>query len=506
MIATSSLYRFLVTLAVMSATLIQVLDTTIVNVALPHMQGALGATPSEVSWILTSYLVASAMIMPLTGYFTDLLGRKNYLLVCIFGFVVSSTLCGAATSLFEMVLFRILQGVFGASLVPLSQAIMTDVFPLEDRGAAMAIWGIGIMAGPVLGPTVGGYLIEMANWRWTFYINLPIGIFSLILAWYIVPDTQKKPRRMDWFALFLILSGIATLQFFLDRGNQEDWFDSTMIRSAAFIGSASLIGFLYYSLKYKSSSVFDLRIFKDRNFTTSSIIMGMFGLGLSSTMMMMPLMLESLFNYSALAAGIVLAPRGISAMMSMIIVGKMINRFNPKLLITFGILLSIIGTWIGTSYNLSVNSFWLMWPLIIQGFGMGFVFVPLSMIAFSTLPQAQRAEAAGIFSLLRTMGSSVGISFIATLYTRHSQLAWNEVGGMINPFNPYLHHYLNALHLKMTDPLAINVLGLELLRQTQMISFMNVFVFITLSYSAILPFIFLLKTTRLKTQHAPLEI
>lgn len=493
----SSSQRWLITLAVMSATLMQVLDSTIVNVALPHMQGALGVTPDEVTWILTSYLVASAIVMPLTGYFTDTLGRRNYLLICITGFVISSALCGVAQNMTQMVLFRILQGIFGASLVPLSQAIMTDIFPLEQRGAAMAIWGIGVMVGPILGPTLGGYITEMSSWRWNFYINLPVGAISLLLAWYLVPDTEKRARRMDWIGLILISTGIAATQFFLDRGTQEDWFKSRTICLAAFLGGSCLVGFCLYSLNGRMNAVFDLRIFKDRNFAVCSLILAVFGIGLFGTMVVLPLMLENLFNYPVLMTGLLMAPRGMSGMLSMMIAGKIINRFDPRLLITLGIILSIAGNWVGTHYNLMMSSFWIVWPLLVQGLGLGLVFVPISTVAFSTLSPSMRAEAAGIFSLLRTIGASLGISIIMTIYSRHLQMAWNQIGGFIQPYNPQLIVYLNSLHVKMNDPLAITALSTELSQQAQMMSFINVFAFISFSFVLMFPLVFLIKRTKI---------
>src|SRR3954464_8149347 len=241
--------RLMITLAVMSATLIQVLDTTIVNVALPHMAGGLGATTDQISWVLTSSLVSSAIVMPLTGYFADTIGRKRYLIVCIAGFVAASALCGVAQSLVQIVAFRLLQGVFGAALVPLSQAIMTDAYPPEERGKAMAIWGLGVMVGPVLGPTLGGWLTDVASWRWTFYINVPIGALSFFLATAYVPETEKRGRRMDWTGLVLLGSGVAGVQYTLDRGNQQDWFAAVDIRVAALLGALGTLGFLFWSLQ-----------------------------------------------------------------------------------------------------------------------------------------------------------------------------------------------------------------------------------------------------------------
>jgi DHA2 family multidrug resistance protein len=496
--------RALITVAVMSATLMQVLDTTIVNVALPHMEGSLSSTSDQITWILTSYLVASAIFMPLTGYFTDRLGRKNYLLISILGFVIASALCGAAVNITQIVVFRLLQGVFGAALVPLSQAIMADVYPEEDRGTAMAIWGMGVMVGPILGPTLGGYLTEIASWRWTFYINVPVGILSLILAWRVVPDTPKKERQMDWFGLFLISLSIGATQYFLDRGNQDDWFSSGGIRTAAFLAMMGLLGFLLHSSYQKEKSVFDVSIFNDRNFTLASLILALFGLGLYGAMVILPLMLEGLFNYPVLTTGLVMAPRGISGLVSMMFVGKLIKTMDPRLIIVLGIAISGSGMLLGTYYNLNISPGWIIGPLILQGFGLGMIFVPLSAIAFSTLPAHLRSEAAGLFSLLRTIGSSVGISVVATILSRHTQIAWNQLGGFINPYNPALTGYLQSIHMNMQEPLAILILGKQLATQAQMISFVDVYAFISWSFAAMLPLVLLLKKS--KKISAPVEL
>lgn len=485
--------KFLITIAVMSATLIQVLDTTIVNVALPHMEGSLSATADQITWVLTSYLVASAIFMPLTGYFTDVLGRKKYLLLSIAGFILTSLLCGLATNITQIVLFRMLQGVFGAALVPLSQAIMTDVFPVEERGTAMAIWGIGVMVGPVLGPTLGGYLTEIASWRWNFYINLPIGIFSLLLSWYVVPDTQKKSRDMDWVGLLYISLAIGATQLFLDRGNNADWFNSRSMCITAFLAVLSFLLFLLHSLENKEKRVFDISMFNDRNFTIACIMMALFGLGLFGAMVILPLMLENLFNYPVLTTGLVMAPRGLSGMFSMFIVGKLIRKIEPRRLITLGIIISGIGVALSTKYNMDINKFWIIFPNVLQGFGLGFIFVPLSAVAFSTLPEHLRGEGAGLFSLLRTLGSSVGISVIITLFSRHTQISWNELGGFINPYNPAVTQYLNSAQLSLSSPVAPDVLANTLSSQAQMISFIDVYKFIAWSFIIALPLVFLIK-------------
>ncbi|MDE2089644.1 MAG: DHA2 family efflux MFS transporter permease subunit [Gammaproteobacteria bacterium] len=490
---TDSGSRLLITVAVMSATVMQVLDTTIVNVALPHMQGSFEATPDQITWVLTSYLVASGIFMPLTGYFTDRLGRKRYLLISIFGFVLSSALCGISMNLTQIVLFRLLQGVFGAGLVPLSQSIMVDTYPVQDRGKAMAIWGIGVMVGPILGPTLGGYLTQVLDWRWTFYINVPVGIFSFLLAWKVTPDTERKERSMDWTGLVLMSFAIGGLQYLLDRGNQDDWFSSHVIQIAALASGIGFVGFVVHSLIRRTGTLFNLRIFRDRNFSTASLVLGIFGLGLYGNMVMQPLMLEGLLNYPTFTTGLVMAPRGIASMISMMLVGRFINRVGPRVLIVAGIIVSALGTYATTFYNLDIDPWWVVWPIIVQGFGMGMIFVPLSVIAFSTLPPAFAAEGAGIFSLLRTIGSSIGISIVSTLLARHAQIAWNQIGGHIQPFNPALRQYLGALHIPLSDPLAAQVLGAELARQAQMVAYIDVFMFITWSFLIMLPLVLVLR-------------
>jgi DHA2 family multidrug resistance protein len=488
--------RWLIIIAVMSATIMQVLDTTIVNVALPYMQGSLNATSDQISWTLTSYLVSSAIFMPLTGYLTDRLGRKNYLLGCIVGFTAASILCGAAQSLSQMVIFRLLQGAFGAGLVPLSQAIMADIYPPHERGKAMAIWGAGVMLGPILGPSLGGYLTDIANWRWTFYVNVPIGVLTALLAWQVTPDTPKKRRGMDWVGLIYISTAIAATQYVLDRGNQENWFAGTSIQLASMVGGLSLIAFLLNNLQKHPYEVFDLSIFKDRNFTVASIVLAIFGLGLYGTMVIQPLMLENLLNYPVLTSGLSMVPRGLSSMLSMIIVGKIIHKVDPKKLIIIGILLAAIGTGVGTYYSLNVNLWWIVWPLLFQGFGLGMIFVPLAAVAFSTLPAKARAEAAGLYSLLRTMGSSIGIAVTITLWTRHSQVAWNEIGAHIQAINPAVSQYLAPLHLQANSPQGAAVLGQMLSQQAGMVSFVSVFSFITWSFLAMIPLVFLLKSQK----------
>lgn len=503
MTQSSSSARALITVAVMAATVMQVLDTTIVNVALPHMAGQLNATPDQISWVLTSYLVASGIFMPLTGFFTARLGQKKYLLLSILGFSVTSALCGLSANLSEIVLFRLLQGIFGAALVPLSQSIMLGAYPPQERGKAMAIWGIGVMVGPILGPTLGGYLTEVLNWRWTFFINVPVGLFSLLVAMRVVPETERRKRDMDWIGLILVFLAIGGLQFMLDRGNDDDWFDARSIQVAAALSIAGVTGFLIHGWTHRGETLFDPRIFRDRNFATSSLLIGAFGLGLFGMMVLQPMMIESLLGFPTFTTGLLMAPRAFASMFSMFMVGRLVNRVDPRILITIGIMLSTAGTYVATHYYLGVDSWWLVWPVMIQGFGLGMVFVPLSTIAYSTLDPKHAAEAAGLFSLLRTIGSSIGISIATTILTRHTQIAWNQIGANIQPFNPALSAYLDRLHLDITDPQAGLILGQELSRQASMVGFVDAFTFIMWSFLAMLPMVLIMAKAKPKPAAAP---
>jgi DHA2 family multidrug resistance protein len=495
--------RLLITLAVMSATLIQVLDTTIVNVALPHMQGQLGATSDQISWVLTSYLVASGIFMPLTGYFSDVWGRKRYLLASIAGFVFASALCGIAQNLVEIVAFRLMQGVFGAALVPLSQAIMADAYPPEDRGKAMAIWGLGVMVGPVLGPTLGGWLTDFASWRWTFYINVPIGALSFFLATQYIPDTPTRERRMDWLGMGMLGIGIAGIQYMLDRGNSQDWFSAADIRLATAIGVAGLAGFIAYSLHIGERSVFDVRIFKDRNFSMACIIMLSLGLGMYGGLVMQPILLEGLLQYPIVTTGLVMAPRGIATAISMMVVGRVVGKVDARILVATGMLLSAAGSYAMTFYSLDIDTLWIVWPALLQGLGLGLIFVPLATIAYATLDRSRMAEAAGLYSLVRTIGAAVGISIVTTLMARESQVIWNELGAHITPYNQALINYLRPLHMSPTDPRAMAIIAQQVGQQAAITSMLDMFKLTAWSFVLMLPLVLLLRRHGRSSASAP---
>jgi DHA2 family multidrug resistance protein len=487
--------RVFVTLAVMAATVIQVLDTTIVNVALPHMAGELGASLDQISWVLTSYIVASSIVMPMTGYLTDRLGRRKYLLVSIAGFVVASALCGIATSLTEIVLFRLLQGIFGASLVPLSQAIMVDSYPLHERGKALAIWGMGVMVAPILGPTLGGWLTETINWRWNFYINVPVGILSFLLAARHVPDTPVKARGMDWWGLVFLAMFIGGLQYLLDRGQQEDWFDASSIRWSAAILATGLVFFVAHSILSKRQTLINVHIFADRNFSAASIVGGAMGLSLYGGMLLQPVLFENVLQYPTFDTGVAMMPRGFGSLFAMLLVGRLLGKVGAKPLIYFGIGVGMLGAWMLTHVGFNTTASSLIVPLVLQGVGIGFVFVPLSAIAFATLPKTLTAEAAGAYSLIRSIGSSIGISIVSVSLARGAQASWAALRGYVDPYRPEVQQYLDPLHLKAQGQ-GLAIIAQQAALQAQMLGLLRAFWIIVVSFVAMIPLVMLLKAGR----------
>ena len=484
--------RILTSAAAMLAVLMVILDMTVVNVALPHMMGALGATPDQITWVLTSYIVASAVTIPLSGFLAERFGRRRLMLVSVAGFAFASMLCGQAQTLTQMVLSRLLQGAFGASVIPLSQSIMVDTFEAESRGKAMAIWGIGILLGPIMGPTVGGFITDHFGWRWVFYINVPIGLANLAL---ILASMKGAPRRVvtaDWVGALLLALGIGCLQTLLDRGNQEDWLRSNFIIALAIVSVAGLTLFVMRSLN-RADAILKIDLLKDRNLATATLMIMAFGVGMLSTIALQPIFLENLLGYPAGSAGLVMAPRGIAVAVGMALVAALINRVEPRWLVLAGLSLAAGGSYAMTWYNLDVDKFWIIAPGIVQGVGMGMIFVPLSTLAYRTLPRDATDQAAGIFNLARTIGGSIGIAIAATVLTRQSQANWHALGGEINSYNPSLQDWLNGVGLSMSDPLAAQVLGQELTRQSTMLGFIAAFVFTTLSFLALIPFVLLLK-------------
>ncbi|MAT51310.1 MAG: MFS transporter [Porticoccaceae bacterium] len=485
--------RLVITTVVMLATLMQLLDTTIVNVALPHIKGQLSATPEQVSWILTSYVVAASIFMPLTGFFSDRFGIRNFLLISIAGFTFTSLLCGMAATLNQMVLFRILQGVFGAALVPLSQMVLILIYPPQERGKAMGIWGVGIMAGPILGPTLGGWLTEQWSWHWTFFINVPIGILLVILAFMTMPTSPAKPRRMDWTGFALMAIAVASLQLILDLGERQDWFESTLLRLLVVSCLASLVGFIWHSLNRKDDPLFNLSIFKDRNFCAAVLIISTMTLGFYGATLLVPLMMVGSLNFNTLTAGLMMAPRGITTIVSSILAGHLLKRVDGRILVGVGALVITLGSVPLTEFSLATTDLQVMLPGVLQGLGLGFIFVPLSTMAYATMAPHLIGEATGVFSLLRSMGGSIGIAFTAAFNARHAQIAWTQLRGEIQPTSPILRQWLDSSGLDSSSPQTWQILALELERQSHMVAYVDAFQYIVWVFLAMLPLLLIFK-------------
>lgn len=496
----SATHKYLISAIVMSVTIMQVLDTTIVNVAIPDIQGALNAAPDEIAWILTSYLVASAICMPLNGYLADKLGRKTYLLGSIIGFTVASMLCGLSESLTQLVIFRTLQGIFGAGLVPLSQAILAETYPLEERGTAMSLWGMGIMLGPILGPTLGGFFCEYLSWRWNFYVNVPVGILAIIGVWYFIDDVKVHERTLDWTAYGLLALAIGLLQFTLDRGNQDDWFSSNLIISTSLLAIFCFAGFIFYNKFFARKPMFSMEVLANRNFFAACIIMTFIALGFYGSMLLQPIMLSNLYGYPEFTVGLVMAPRGLASMCSMFLVGRLIHKIQPRYILLTGLILNMCGTYVATFYTLDASMFWLIWPIILQGFGIGLTFVTLSIMCLSNMPKQYMNEAAGLYSLMRTLGASAGISVVMSYFSRCSQISWNELGSFINPFNPDVYTYLDKINLLPTDPLAVQILGYELSMYAQLQGIIDSFFLLTAGFVLMLPLTLLFKRPKPQTE------
>ena len=428
-------HRGMITISIMLATIMQALDTTIANVALPHMQGALQSSQDQISWVLTSYIVAAAIATPLTGWLCSAFGRRRVFLIAVCGFTLASALCGMADNIVEIVGARLLQGLFGAALVPLSQAVLLDINPKEKIGQAMAIWGAGIMIGPILGPMLGGWLTENASWRWVFYINLPVGVLAFYGIARYLPESRPAGVRLDLFGFATLSLAIGLLQMFLDRGEQLDWFDSIEIRVEAIGCLIAFAFFVAHTFTAIGTSFFDRRLLKDANFVTGLLFAFIVGLVLYATMALLPTLLQGLLGYPVVYTGMVMAPRGIGTMAAMLLVGRMLHFIDARAIMALGFTLTAIALYMMTGMTLDMNSHVIITSGIIQGLGIGFTFVPLSAVAFATLAPDLRNDGTPIFSLLRNIGSSVGISIVQAMLTSGTARAHAELASDITPGN-----------------------------------------------------------------------
>lgn len=480
--------RRMITVSIMLATIIQALDGTIANVALPHMQGSLSASQDQITWVLTSFIVAAAIATPLTGWLCDRFGQKNVFLASVAGFTIASVLCGLSGSLTEIVVARLLQGVFGAALVPLSQATLLDINPREKHGSAMAVWGMGVMIGPILGPTLGGWLTDSYNWRWVFFINVPVGALAFYGIWrYIRPVAAPRKMRFDAFGFVTLSLAIGALQMLLDRGEQNDWFASTETWVEAILLAISFAWFVGHTLTSPpGKSFFDYRLLKNANYVSGLLFIFIVGLVLFATRALTPTMLQGLMGYPAAVAGLVTAPSGLGTMLAMMVVGRLVGRFDLRLLLGTGFAITAFSLWQMSQYTLVLSQSDIVWPGVIQGLGLGLVFVPLSAATFATLSPEMRAEGTAIYSLVRNIGSSIGIALVQTLLVRNTQAMHASLVEKVNITNP-------ALLNNVATPDAALALNNEITRQASMIAYVNDFWLMTLLTLAVIPLLLLVR-------------
>jgi DHA2 family multidrug resistance protein len=442
--------RGAITACVILATLMQALDSTIANVALPYMQGSLAASQDQIDWVLTSYIAVAAIMTPPAGYLTARFGLKRVFLISVIGFTVASMLCGMADSLTQIVLFRALQGAFGAALVPLSQSVLVSIYPRERHGFAMALFGMGVMVGPVLGPVLGGWLTESYSWRYVFYINLPIGVLCLLGMIAYLPDSPRKVgERLDWFGFGTLSVAIGALQILLDRGETKDWFGSGEIVIEAVVSCAACYLFLVHTFTTKRPFV-QPRLFRDRNFTAGTLFIAIVGLTYYASMALQPPYFQDLMNYPVVASGLVMGPRGVGSMAAMLFVGRLMGRLDTRVLIAFGLGLTAWSFYAMTGWTPAVSATQIVVVTVIQGVGLGFLFVPLSAVAFATLSPEDRTSGAGIFNLSRNVGSSIGISVVNALITQNTQVNHAQLSRYITATNralesPPVTHFWNPM-------------------------------------------------------------
>ena len=471
--------RAIVTVGCMVGTLMQALDATIANVSLPYMQGSLSASYDEITWVLTSYVISAAIMTAPVGWLSARFGRKNLFLVSLIGFTVASMMCGIATSLTEMVLDRLLQGIFGAALVPLSQSTMLDIYPPEKRGQAMATWGVGVMIGPILGPTLGGYLTYFYNWRYVFFVNLPFGVLAFACLVAFMPKRKYRPDsgRFDWLGFAVLSLFLAGLQLMLDRGQEKDWFSSNEI---VIFGIVSAIGlYLFIVHMFTAERPFIPRgVFRDRNLLAGLITMFAVGSVLLSSSTLMPPFLEKLGNYPVEMAGLVMAPRGFGTMAAMLISGRLTNRVDPRYLMFVGFMLLLISFWMMMQWLPTSPESYLIETIIVQGMGLGMVFTPLQVVAFYTLDSGLRTQGTGLLSLTRNVGMAVGISITQAVQVQMAQVAHESLASNITPFDRVLQeggaisHYLSP-----TTHQGAALLNALIDQQSQIISYIDAFKF-----------------------------
>ncbi len=489
--------RAATTATIICACVMQGLDTTIVNVCLPHIQGSMSASQDQISWVLTSYIVASAITMPLTGWLAGRFGVKYIFLGSVIGFTFASALCGAATSLTQLVLYRLLQGVFSAGLVPLGQATLFTIYPRERHGHAMAIFSTGAMMGPIIGPTLGGWLTENLDWRWCFYINLPVGaLCALGIFFFIRPSRALRRDEFDMLGFALLSIAVGSLQLLLDRGQLKDWFRSTEIWTEATISALCFYLLLIHTVTAGERSFVNRELLKSPNFVAGSLLMFGVGMILSGTLALMPSMMKVLMNYPVFDAGWMMAPRGFGTMLAMFLVARLINRIDNRIFILVGFLLTAASLWQMTGYSLLMGSGPILFAGFAQGFGLGCTFVPLNLLALSGLPHHILTQGTALRALMRMLGGSIGIAILETQLTQNTQIVQSRLTEWLRPDNPLAQAPFLAHPFSLTSPSGIAALNQEVTRQAAMIGYIDDFALMLLVILGSLPLLLLVRGPR----------
>ena len=498
---------WIVAIAVMFGTFMEVLDTTVVNVSLPHIAGSLSATVDEATWALTSYLVANAIILPITGWLANYFGRKRLLMAAVTGFTCASVLCGLAPSLPVLIIFRIMQGATGGCLQPLSQAVMLEAFPPQDRGKAMGFWGLGIVVAPMLGPVLGGWLTDSYSWRWVFYINLPVGLISIIMTRLFIfdPPYIRRPKAgVDYWGIGMLAVGIAALQVVLDKGQEDDWFSSHLITSLTFVAAAALTAFIVYELRVRHPVV-NLRVFHIRTYGAGVFLMTMVGFVLYGSLVLLPIFLQTLLGYPALQAGVAMAPRGLGSFIAMPITGAILSRFDPRKMLALGMIGTAFTLFQLSHLNLSAGYWDVFWPQFTQGLALALLFVPLTTVTMDPIRREEMGNATSLFNLMRNLGGSMGIAGATTLLARHEQFHINRLGANVNVYSPQAQAAINQLRGAFlgqgSDPAtatnqAYGALFGQVQQQASMLSFIDVFHLLGVVFLLVIPALLIMKRPR----------
>ncbi|MBT2187761.1 DHA2 family efflux MFS transporter permease subunit [Sphingobium nicotianae] len=497
-------HKGLATTAIMAAMVMQVLDTTITNVALPHMSASLGASPETISWVLTSYILASAVSIPLTGWLADRVGAKKLFIFSVATFTIASIMCALAQNITQMVLFRTLQGIGGAFLGPLAQTLMLDINKPSEQGKAMSVYGMGVMIGPIMGPIVGGYLTEWFDWRWCFLINVPVGIVCLAGLITLLPEKEIKRRSMDLFGFAMLALGLCGLQLMLDRGQNADWFSSKEILVEAALGVTGLWIFAVHTATAKKP-LFSPELFADRNFISASVFMFVIGMVMFAAMALLPSLLEGLFGYPVVDTGEILASRGVGVLITMFVSGKLVGKVDPRLMVASGFALSSWSLWMMMGWTLEQS--WQPFVLsgLIQGLGIGLVFVPLQVLAFGTLPPTSRTEGAAVLNLTRNIGSSIGIAIVVALLARNTQVSHADLAAHISPNNLPLDPGLLA-RFGQYGSAAMQIADGMVNQQAAMIAYLDDFYIMTIACALGIPAAFLLRKPKARAGGGPAPV